>query len=201
MSSIPRTRRRPPRATPPVRAASRSSPGSRPASLGLVTDVTDRRRAEEAPRRSEEQYRQVVENATEGISVIADRRFLFADERMGVITGYDPEELLAMSSAVALVHPDDRPLVGRVHRGQARRDSRESSNEFRLIHKSGRIVWVIDNAAAIDWRGRPATLSFTSDITARKELACTIREAVGLTEHGSEYRGAGGVMSTCGDDF
>jgi len=141
-----------------------------PASLGLVADVTDRRLAEEALRRSEEQYRQVVENATEGISVIAGRRFLFANQRMGMITGYAPAELLAMSSAVSLVHPEDRPLVGSVHGGGASRETAESSNEFRLIHKSGRIVWVVDNAVAIDWRGRPATLSFTSDITARKEL-------------------------------
>jgi len=150
----------------------------RPASLGLVADITDRRRAEEALRRSEEQYRQVVENATEGISVIATRRFLFANQRVGMITGYAPDELLAMPSAVSLVHPEDRPLVDRVYGPEAAREARESRQEFRLVHKDGRIVWVADNAVAIDWRGRPATLSFTSDITVRKELEARLESTL-----------------------
>jgi PAS domain S-box-containing protein len=150
----------------------------RPASLGLVTDVTERRHAEEALRRSEEKHRLVVENATEGISVIADQRFLFANARMGVITGYRPEELLAMPSAVSLVYPDDRALVGRIHGGPAPRGAFESRNEFRLVHKSGRVVWVADNAVAIEWQGRPATLSFTSDVTARKELETRLKSSL-----------------------
>ena len=142
----------------------------RPASLGFVSDVTERRRAREALRLSEEQYRQVVENASEGISVIANRRFVFANRRMGLITGHSTDELLAMPSAESLVYPDDRALVARVHGGRAPRGRFESSNEFRLVHKSGRVIWVADNAVAIEWRGQPATLSFTSDVTARKEL-------------------------------
>jgi PAS domain S-box-containing protein len=142
----------------------------RPASLGFVSDVTERRRAREALRLSEEQYRQVVENASEGISVIANRRFVFANRRMGLITGHSTDELMAMPSAESLVHPDDRALVARVHGGRAPRGRFESSNEFRLVHKSGRVIWVADNAVAIEWRGQPATLSFTSDVTARKEL-------------------------------
>jgi PAS domain S-box-containing protein len=51
----------------------------RPAILGLITDVTERKRAEEELRASEERNRLLVDNANEGILVIQDEKVVFGN--------------------------------------------------------------------------------------------------------------------------
>ena len=57
----------------------------RPATLNMVTDVTERVRIEQALRESEEKYRSVVENAKEGILVLQDGQIKFANDAFGII--------------------------------------------------------------------------------------------------------------------
>ena len=47
--------------------------------MAVVQDVTDRKVAEEQLRLSEERNRLLIENASEGIAVIRDWRFVFAN--------------------------------------------------------------------------------------------------------------------------
>jgi two-component system sensor histidine kinase/response regulator len=61
--------------------------GGRPASLGLITDVTARREAEDARKRIDAQYRAVVENTGDGIVVSQDGRIVFANPRMETLSG------------------------------------------------------------------------------------------------------------------
>ncbi len=39
---------------------------------------------------------------------------------------------------------------------------------FRIIDKKGNIKWLVNNAVSIDWEGKPAILSFATDITDKK---------------------------------
>src|SRR3989449_11602491 len=70
-------------------------------SSDLGTDVTERRRAEEALRRSEESSRTVVEHASHGIyKSTPDGRFLAANPALVRLLGYETEaELLALDMA------------------------------------------------------------------------------------------------------
>jgi hypothetical protein len=70
--------------------------------LGVLVDITERKRAEEALRESEEKYRRIVETANEGIWALdADARITFVNRRMAEMLGYSPEELLRRTSASA----------------------------------------------------------------------------------------------------
>jgi PAS domain S-box-containing protein len=40
---------------------------------------------------------------------------------------------------------------------------------FRILNEDGTVKWVEFNTAVIQWKGRPATLSFLNDVTARKQ--------------------------------
>src|SRR5207245_1417877 len=58
-------------------------------------DVTERKRAEEALRQSEEQYRRIVETANEGIIIVdADDNIAFANQQMAEMLGYTVDEIL-----------------------------------------------------------------------------------------------------------
>ncbi|MGH8167252.1 MAG: PAS domain-containing protein, partial [Woeseiaceae bacterium] len=68
--------------------------------LGITQDLTERKLAEEKIRRSEQQYRELIEQAADGI-FISDRdgRFVLANTRCCDLLGYSRDELLGMSGS------------------------------------------------------------------------------------------------------
>jgi PAS domain S-box-containing protein len=140
--------------------------------IGVATDITERKQAEESLMASEEKYRLVVENATEAIVVAQDGLLKFVNPRAVEITGYTKEELLSRPF-VDFIHPDDRDLVFRSHfrRIDNSVDQREPNPpplyKFRIVTKEGEIKWVEINIVVIEWEGTPATLNFFNDITDR----------------------------------
>ena len=74
---------------------------------GIVRDITDRKRSEEALRQSEEHLRALIENATDIITVLnrdGTRQYVSPSVERSI--GYKPEELIG-KSPFELVHPDD----------------------------------------------------------------------------------------------
>ena len=66
--------------------------------LGMMTDRSRSRMAEEALRKSEAQYRLIVESTTDGIiHVAADNAILFVNRRLAEMLGYEPAKMLGMS--------------------------------------------------------------------------------------------------------
>jgi PAS domain S-box-containing protein len=66
--------------------------------LAMMTDRTRARQDEESLRKSEEQYRQIVETTTEGIiKSDASARILFVNRRFAEMLGYDPREMVGVS--------------------------------------------------------------------------------------------------------
>ncbi|MDB4916907.1 MAG: sensor histidine kinase/response regulator [Gemmatimonadetes bacterium] len=65
--------------------------------LAMMTDWTRHRDAEEALRRNEEQYRQIVETTTDGIvKVDASACIVFTNRRFAEMLGYEPNDIIGM---------------------------------------------------------------------------------------------------------
>ncbi|HEY0556655.1 MAG TPA: PAS domain S-box protein, partial [Thermoanaerobaculia bacterium] len=78
---------------------------------GALEDVTDRQRAEEALRASEERFRSLVQNASDLISILdADATVRYESPSHTRVLGLEPEAHTGRS-LLDLVHPDDRPVV------------------------------------------------------------------------------------------
>lgn len=135
----------------------------------VCRDITDRKQAEAALHKSEEKYRQVVENATEAIFVAQDDKIKFTNQRTAKIMGYAQEEILSAPFS-QFIYPDDRQLVNKRYTEHLKGLENADSYDFRVVCKSGEIKWVQVNAISIEWEGRRATLNFGSDITERKQL-------------------------------
>jgi PAS domain S-box-containing protein len=137
--------------------------------ISLTLEESRWHNAMDALTRSEEKYRQVVENANEAIAVVQDGRIRYANPQCARLSGFALEELYARPF-LEFVHGDDRPIVFGNYLKRMRGEEADSSYAFRIIDKSGLTRWVHINAVALDWEGRPATLNFLTDVTERHEL-------------------------------
>jgi diguanylate cyclase (GGDEF)-like protein/PAS domain S-box-containing protein len=116
---------------------------------------------------SEGKYRLLVENANEAILVIQDEILTFYNPRASELFDY-PENKLRSTSFVEFLHSEDRDEF-REYQDRTLLGRRACPSIcFRLLSKDGNFRWVEAKGVLIDWDGKPATLHFVTDITARK---------------------------------
>jgi len=136
---------------------------------GVVRDVSDRRRREEALRNSEERYRRLVEHAPVPIAVVADGDVVYCNEAaVQFLQADDPGEILGRS-ALEFVHQDDRDLAAeRLDRVFEDGEVAEPVEErFRTIDGQTRTAEVA--TAPINYEGEPAAQVVFNDVTEYKE--------------------------------
>ncbi len=75
-----------------------------------VRDISERKRAETALRKSEERYRILVEESFDGILIHDGKKILFANSRLCEMLGYQRDELEGMDHLLT-VRPDYRELI------------------------------------------------------------------------------------------
>jgi PAS domain S-box-containing protein/putative nucleotidyltransferase with HDIG domain len=155
--------------------------------LGVTRDIAERKQVEEALQDSEEQYRLVVENAKESIIITQDMKVVFVNHATIGMVGYS-KEILTSKPFTDFIHPDDLNIVVDNHIKRIKGEEVPPVYSFRVISQDGTLIWCEINAAVIQWKGKPATLNFLTNITERKkadeELKKTLeslRKAVGAT--------------------
>ena len=137
--------------------------------LAIVRNVTEKKAAQEALRQSEEKYRLVVDNASEGIAVVQDQMLKFVNARVREITGYS-EEKLTSRPFIDFIHPDDVPTVSTRYWNRVRGERSPESTRFRVFDSDGEVKWVESSAVHIGWEGRPAILYFLEDVTEKRKV-------------------------------
>ncbi|MCH7559446.1 MAG: PAS domain S-box protein, partial [Planctomycetes bacterium] len=136
-----------------------------------ATDITERKKAEEA-------YRSLVDHSLQGLAIFQDGRVVFANQAMADITGYTVEEMLALSSeqVLAFVHPDDHEFVWNRYRDRLNGEELPERYEFRGIRKDGSMCWVEIHASQIEYQGKPAIQAAYVDITEERRAREALRE-------------------------
>lgn len=150
----------------------------RPATLSFMTDMSARKRAEEALRRSEENYRNVIENMGEGLVVAQGPRIVLANPSAERLAGYTLDELAGLDFIETIIHPEDRALAVDRYRRRMLGEPVEQHYAFRIVCKDGAVKWVEVSAVRIDWHGAPATLSFLFDVTERLQLEAALKRTL-----------------------
>jgi PAS domain S-box-containing protein len=139
--------------------------------LGMVTNITERKQAEEALRESEEQFRSVFRDAGIGMVIVSPGgRFLAANPLFCEYLGYTEEELLA-KTVQSITFDEDWPAFSK-KLGQALEEGRGFQRfEKRCLHKSGRLVYTESSASLIrNHQGAPQYfVGEVLDVTQRKE--------------------------------
>lgn len=147
----------------------------------FIRDISARRISEHALQQSEEKYRQVVEYVGQGMVVVQNGQFVFANPKAQEITGYPLDELVSFAFD-NIVHPDDQPAVRERHAQRLRGEEVPGSYEFRIIDRQGNPRWLEVGGTLISWDGAPAILSFFSDVSRRKALEAELTTSLAERE-------------------
>ncbi len=137
--------------------------------IGVVQDITERRRAEEATRASQQRFATVFRSSPAGICVtkLADGTFLDMNDAFLKIIGHAREEMLGRSSLVLnyWLDPEDRAKVV-----QALQTNGSVRNwEMQFLRRDGSIRDSIRSLERITLGGEDCILTILEDITERKQ--------------------------------
>src|SRR4029077_4701912 len=81
----------------------------------------------------------LVEQSPTGVYIVQDERFVYANPQMGRIFGYEPAELMGLSSCVEVVPPSDRDRVRELLRQRTSGEIDEVRYTWRGLRKDGEV--------------------------------------------------------------
>jgi len=147
--------------------------------VGLIDDIDEDKKSQQALQESEARFRAMFDNAVVGITLIApDRRVLAINPAVVKMSGYTEAELLAMTGQ-DITHPDDMS-IGSLEFTEVLAGRRNSFTiEKRYIHKDGVIYWARLSISAVrDADGKLLYLvAITEDIDQQKRTLEDLRES------------------------
>jgi PAS domain S-box-containing protein len=147
----------------------------RNARVAVLTDITERKRAEEALRHSEEQFRLIMENLADLVAVLDlnGQRLYNSPSYQGILG--DPEKLRGTSS-FDQIHPEDRARVQQAFQETVRTGVGHRL-DYRMVSQDGQTRHIESQGSVIrDAQGRVLQVVVVSrDITARKRVEEELR--------------------------
>jgi len=143
--------------------------GRATAFAGIIRDITERRRTQEALRLSEDKFKYIFENSTIGKSITLPQGDINVNSAFCEMLGRTPEEL-KQKTWQAISFPDDIAATQKILDSILSGERESARFEKRYIHKSGNIVWAdVTTALRRDTEGKPLYfITSVNDITQRK---------------------------------
>ncbi len=146
--------------------------------IAVVSDMTERKKAEEELQRNRAHLNAIFENAGVGIWVAnRDHRFTFVNSRWSKMMGYKPEELIGQNG-FELLHPYDRLVSEGMFENLVAGLINQYEIEKRYRRKDGSYFWgslavtpLYDSENQVE-----AIIGFVADITQRKQAEVALRE-------------------------
>lgn len=139
--------------------------------LGVVTDITERKQAEEALRESEERFRKLAEANFEGILIHTDGKILEANQALAQMFGYELNEMIGQP-VQALIAAEWRDWTTRNMKA-------DHENLYESVGlKKDRVTFNMEVIGkTLPYKGQVVRVSAIRDITQRKKIEQALRES------------------------
>ncbi len=143
----------------------------------IYQDITDRKRAEEELRESEERYRILTEKTIAGIYLIQDGLFKYVNPTFCEIHGYTQDELVDKFGPLDLVVEEEKGFLN--DKIQQRLSEEKESDQFsiRIRKKDGEISFLEVFSSYALYAGKPAVLGTCIDITETRKANEAIKKS------------------------
>jgi PAS domain S-box-containing protein len=141
--------------------------------VGSWTDITDMKQTEEDLRKSEQQFRDLIENSPIGISIFQDDQFVYQNPEQIRINGPSSEKNIFQD--LEKIHPDDLAKVKTAYRQILKEQVPVAEVDFKYFQSPKKnlksdLRWVWSRAIAFKYRGQKSILINAMDMTKAKQL-------------------------------
>ena len=163
----------------------------RPAILGTLLDITERKRAQEALRESEAKYRTLLESIKDRVYILdTDGRFIFVNDEIVERSGR-PKEWFLGRHYLEVIHPDYKDLAQKNFEAEMRGEALPPYEIIIRLPGSSDSRWVEVNRKPLrDGEQINGVLGVSRDITSRKMMEGELKRHKDLLEHKVEERTA-----------
>src|SRR5215212_1150700 len=146
---------------------------------GVIRDVTERKRTEDALREARDRFRSIFDHAPIGVAMVSlQGRYMQVNRSLCEILGYTEEELQALTWQ-EITHPDDLAASSAYARRIVEGEFLRYHLEKRFLHANGHTVWASLSVSLVrDAEGEPLYfVSQIQDVTERKKVEKVIIES------------------------
>ncbi len=144
--------------------------------LIVLREITAYKRAEASLRESEAKYRNVAEQANDGILLVQNGLIVYYNRRLAAMLGYTLDELLNAPFEMFLA-VEQREIIRKRYLRRLRGDDIPARYETVILHQDGHQIDVEINAKVIEMGGQPTALAIIRDMTEYKRAERALRES------------------------
>lgn len=130
--------------------------------------LEETRRQAEKLRQSEQQFRALIENATDAVAIIQDGRFQYLNRFGQQMLGYSADEVVGLP-LLEVIHPDFRDAVARDYHWRLQGET-IPPYDITMVRRDGQELPVSLNGCLIEYHQQPAVLLIARDMTEPKLL-------------------------------
>jgi len=156
--------------------------------VGVSRDITELKKIQNKLTLSEEKYRNLTENAFDGIYMRNDKYFEYVNDRFCQITGYSKKELTSKNfNFRVLLDEATRQLIEQRKVDYQKRKIPPQIYEGTIIHKNGGAIEVEFSTTFTQYTDKQLVMGIIRDITERKNNE-KLKTEVTLTRKSAEFK-------------